>query len=46
MVIESDAGDFDVCNLADFSSDEEDTPILEMKGCPDTDVDTAPKLRP
>ena len=46
MITESDARDFDICNLADFSSDEEDTPVLEMYGCPDTNVDTVPNFLP
>ena len=44
MIIGSDAGDLDVCNLADFSSDEEDTPTSEIYECPETNVDTVPKL--
>ena len=46
MIIGSEAGDLDVCNLADFSSDEEDTPNSEIYECPETNVNTVPKLAP
>ena len=46
LIIGSETSDLDVCNLADFSSDEEDTSNLEIYECPETNVDTVLKIAP
>ena len=46
MITETDGGDYDICNLADFSSDEEDNKVLDSTVCSGINVNVVTGVSP